>query len=458
MKSNRFMTNISWRPVASYFFLLILFFGILELYAVKKISVAGAVAIAVPFAVGLAWILFKRVINPLNEIAEAAEDIAGGNLDRRLDIYSQDEIGNLARSINDMAEKLKNTIAEISSQRNRARAILNSMADGVIAVNKQGRVIMINPVVEELLQTKTEYIQGKKILEVIRNCEFESIFTTALETRSPVSREVQLLCPDTRIFNVHATPLEGTGQEEGGVVAILRDITERKKLEQMRSDFVANVSHELRTPLTSIHGFLETLLDGAMEDEETTKYFLELMSVETRRLTKLTNDLLDLSRLEELKGVRQWQDVSVPGVIERVITMFRTPAEEKNLVLFDEIMNDLPPVKGDPDMLAQVLMNLVDNAIKFSFPGGRVTMRASLDGGHVRIDVIDTGPGIPKESLPRIFERFYRVDKSRSRELGGMGLGLAIVKHIVRALGGHIEVESSEERGSVFSLYLPAES
>jgi len=455
MKFRKLFRDVSWRPVASYFFLLVLFLGILKLYAVEKISVSGAAAIAFPFAVGLAWVLFKRVISPLNEIARAAEDIARGNLDRELKIYSQDEIGNLARSINDMAQKLKGTIAEISRERNRAKAILNSMADGVIAVDKRGRVILINPVVEDLLQNNNQSVQGKKILEVIRNYELENIFTTALNKQNPISREVKLLCPEPRIFNVHATPLECCGQEEGGVVAILRDITERKKLEQMRSDFVANVSHELRTPLTSIHGFLETLLDGAMEDKETTKYFLELMSVETRRLTKLTNDLMNLSRVEDLRGVQKWQEVTVPGVIERVITMFRAPAEEKNLVLFDDIMDGLPPVKGDPDMLAQVLMNLVDNAIKFSCPGGRVTVRAVSGENHVRIDVMDNGPGIPKESLSRIFERFYRVDKSRSRELGGMGLGLAIVKHLVRVLGGRIEVKSEEGKGSVFSVYLP---
>jgi len=446
--------GISWRPVASYFFLLILFLGILKLYAVEKISVAGAAAIAVPFAVGLAWVLFKRVISPLNEIAEAAEEMARGNLNRELKIYSQDEIGNLARSINGMAEKLKGTIAEISRERNRAKAILDSIADGVVAVDKTGRVILINPVVEELLQTRQQAVQGKKIIEVIPNRELENIFSSARESKRSVTREIRLMLPEPGIFKVQATPLEGAGQEEGGVVAILRDITERKKLEQMRTDFVANVSHELRTPLTSIHGFLETLLDGAMDDKETTKYFLELMSVETRRLTKLTNDLMDLSKIEELKTI-QWQEVSVPDVIERVITIFRTLAEEKNLILFDDIKGDLPPVKSDPDLLAQVLMNLVDNAIKFTPPEGQVTVRAIRWGMQVKIDVVDTGPGIPKESLPRIFERFYRVDKSRARDLGGMGLGLAIVKHVVKAINGQITVDSREGQGSVFSLYIP---
>lgn len=455
MKWRNIFMSISWRPVASYFFLLILFLVILELYAVNKITVAGAAALAVPFAVGLAWVLYKRVISPLNEITKAAEDIARGNLERELKIDSHDEIGNLARSINHMAKRLKGTIAEISRERNRVRAILDSMADGVIAVDKTGRVLLVNPVVEEILQINKESIQGKGILEVIRNYDLVNVFTTALETRRPISKEVQLLYPEARTLKVYATALEGAGREEDGAVAILRDITERKKLEQMRSDFVANVSHELRTPLTSIHGFLETLLDGAMEDKETTKYFLEIMSMETKRLTKLINDLMDLSKIEGQKGVHHWQKVSVPGVIERVITIFRNQAEEKNLVLFDDIVDDLPMIQGDADMLAQVLMNLVDNAIKFTPPGGRVTVRASSAGDKVRIDVMDTGPGIPKESLGRIFERFYRVDKSRSRELGGMGLGLAIVKHLVKSLGGSIEVKSEVGKGSVFSLYFP---
>ncbi len=454
MRLSKAFIGISWRPVASYFFLMVLFLGILKLYAVEKISVVGAAAIAFLFAFILAWVLFKRVISPLNEIARAAEDMARGNLNRELKIYSQDEIGNLARNINDMAGKLKGNIAEISRERNRANAILNSMVDGVIAVDKSGSLILINPVVEELLQTTQQSVQGQKILEIIRSHELEEIFTIASNTRKSVTREVKLPILEPGIFKVQATPLEGTGQEEGGVVIILRDITERKKLEQMRTDFVANVSHELRTPLTSIHGFLETLLDGAMDDKETTKYFLALMSGETRRLTKLTNDLMDLSKMEELTSI-QWQQVSVPTIIERVITIFRTPAEEKKLVLFDDIIGDLPLVKSDPDLLAQVLMNIVDNSIKFTPEGGTVTLQAVAGEKYVRINVVDTGLGIPTESLSRIFERFYRVDKSRARELGGMGLGLAIVKHVVKALHGQIEVNSREGRGSTFSLYFP---
>lgn len=456
MNWHKMFAGISWRPVASYFFLIIIFLGLLKLNTVEKIGLAGAAAMAVPLAFGLAWILYKRIISPLNEIAEAAEEIARGNLDRELKICSNDEIGNLARSVNDMAKKLKGTITQISRERNRAKAILDSMADGVIAVDRTGRVLLINPVVEEFLQIRQEYAHGKGILEVVGNYELANILTIALETRRPVSREVQVSYPEPRIFKVHANPLEGIGKEEDGVVAILRDITERKKLEQMRSDFVANVSHELRTPLTSIHGFLETLLDGAMEDKETTRYFLHLMSLETERMMNLVNNLMDLSKIEMQKVVKHSKKISIPEITERVVTIFRPAAEEKNIALYDEICGQLPVVYSDPDMVAQVLINLVDNAIKFTPPGGKVTLRATPCSEGVRVDVIDTGPGIPAESLSRIFERFYRVDKSRSRESGGMGLGLAIVKHLVKALGGNIKVESKPGQGSTFSLYLPA--
>ncbi|OAT81786.1 two-component system histidine kinase PnpS [Desulfotomaculum copahuensis] len=448
--------GITWRPVASYFFMVIIFFALLQLVAAQKLNLTGALAVALLLSVVLAWLLYRRVVAPLSEINETAREMARGRLDRELHLYSRDEIGQLANSVNEMARQLRRTINQITEEKDRARAILNSMADGVIALDRQGQVLLVNPVVEEIFNIKQEDCQGKNILGVIRNFDLELLLERALKTQQPLTREIKIIAPEPRIFRLHATPLEEADREKGGVVVLLRDVTERKKLDDMRSEFVANVSHELRTPLTSIRGFLETLLDGALDDRETARHFLEIMSAETERLTRLIDDLLDLSKIEERRVVHRWQPVDMIDVISRVLSMFRPQAREKNITLLSRLPSGLPVVQGDPDMLAQVLINLVDNALKYTPGGGQVTVSAAAADGRLEVSVADTGVGIPAESLPRIFERFYRVDKARSRELGGIGIGLAIVKHIIRAHGGKIQVESTPGRGSVFSFTLPA--
>jgi two-component system phosphate regulon sensor histidine kinase PhoR len=451
-----FFKGITWRPVASYFFMLLLFLAILHLYAVEKLGIWGAVAIALPCSVILAWILFKRVIKPLNDITATAREMAGGKLDYELRIYTRDEIGALARSINDMARRLRSTIADITEERNRMRAVLNSMADGVIALDQNGRVMLINPVVEAAFGITQQSSYGKNILEVVRNYDLDQLLDQALRNNKAVTRELKMLIPEDRIYRFHVTPLQSRGQEGGGVVVLIRDITERKQLEQMRTEFVANISHELRTPLTSVQGYVETLLDGAMEDLTTGKKFLQIIDEETKRLSRLIDELLDLSKLEERRVMYRWQQVNLADTVNRVLTIFRPQIEEKQLEVNTDILLSLPPVQGDPDMLAQVVINLIDNAIKYTKAGGNIRVSLAAAGeDEIRLEVTDSGAGIPAESIPRIFERFYRVEKARARELGGVGLGLAIVKHMVKAHGGRIEVLSEVGRGSQFIVYLP---
>lgn len=457
MNIKGFLKGIGWRPVASYFFMLLIFFILLKLYTVEKLTFMGAVLVALSLSVVLAWVLFKRVIEPLNEINAVARDMARGNLDKELHIYSQDEIGNLARSINDMAIRLKNTITQITEEKNRIRAILYSMADGVIALDQSGRVLLINPPVEEIFGITQAASQGKNILGVIRNYDVEQMLKKALRMVKPLTQEVKVLTPEPKIFRFHATPLMGQEGIRTGVVILMRDITEQSKLEQMRTEFVANVSHELRTPLTSIKGFLETLMDGALDDPYAARHFLEIMSQETERLTRLIEDLMDLSKIEERRVVHRWQPVHLSDTIGRVLAMFQPQANEKGISISVDMPDGLPSVQGDPDMLAQVLINLVDNALKYTPNGGHVNVLAAQDEDRVRVDVKDTGIGIPPESLPRVFERFYRVDKARSRELGGIGVGLAIVKHIIKAHGGEVCVQSEPGKGSTFRFTLPLE-
>lgn len=449
------LRKIGWRPVASYFFLFLVFFALAQLYTVQKLNLWGAGALAFTCSAALAWILFKRIIIPLEEMATVAQDMARGNLDQEIRIYAQDEIGDLARSINYMARQLKNNIEDITAEKDRMQTILSSMADGVIAIDNWGRVILINPVVEEIFRITPAASRGKNILRVIRNNELERVLNQALETGKSIKKQINILTPEPRVFRVHVTPLRNTGTDRGGVVALLRDITERKMVEEMRSEFVANVSHELRTPLTSIGGFTETLLDGALEDPGVARKFLEIINNETERLSRLIDELLNLSRIEDRKSLPNRQPLDLHGLVKGVVAILQPRAAEKNLTIKTDMPDNLPVVQGDPDMISQVLINLIDNAVSYTPPGGEVRINAGIEENELKVDIHDNGIGIPPESLSRVFERFYRVDKARSREQGGTGLGLSIVKHIIDAHDGSVQVESKVGHGSTFSFLLP---
>lgn len=445
--------SIGWRPIASYFVLIAIFFIVLKFNVVSHQNALGAVLLTLPFAALLAWLFFVRLLTPLSAINAAAREMARGNLDLEIKITANDEIGDLAKNVNYLARRLKNTIGEITEEKDRMRAVLNSMADGVVAVDMHGRVLLINPVVEKVLKITESGSKGKVIVGAVKHYEFVRHLITALETQQELSREIQVLTPEPKIFRVHFTPLKGT--DRGGVVALLRDVTEKKMLEQMRSEFIANVSHELRTPLTSINGFLETLIDGAIEHRETANNFLNIMHNETQRMSRLIEDLFALSNIENKKVLPKKGPVDVGALVEKVVNIFSIQAKEKGVEITSQVEPDMPVYWGDEDMLTRVLINLMDNAIKYTPRLGRVSVKAMLTGEEVAITVADTGVGIDDENLPRIFERLYRVDRARSREFGGAGLGLAIVKHIVEAHGGRIGVDSSPNHGTRFTVSLP---
>jgi len=453
----KFIRRIGWRPVASYFVLVLAYIALIHLYTGSRLTFWGVGAIALSFSAVLALIMYSYLIKPLGEIFTVTQDMARGNLDREILISSDNEIGELARSINYMARQLKDNLDDIVLEKNRIQAILSSMADGVIVMDTWGRVILINPVVEELFRITMAASRGKNILRVIRNYELETMLNQALETGRSMQKQIQVLAPEPRVLQVHIIPLQNPGTDRGGVVAILRDITERKLLEEMRSEFVANVSHELRTPLTSIRGFAETLLDGALEDPRLAREFLQIINVETERLSRLIDELLNLSKLENHKFVPNLQPLEMEKLIKRVVAVLKPRAEDKQLAIKTEVSENFSVVQGDPDMIYQVLINLIENAVSYTQPGGEIMISASAGPEEVRVDVRDNGIGIPPESLPRVFERFYRVDKARSREQGGTGLGLSIVKHIIDAHRGSVQVESEVGAGSTFSFVLPRE-
>jgi len=449
--------SLSWRPLSGYFLLLVVFYASLRFYAGDSVNAWAVVFISLPFAIALSWILLVRIIVPLSKISEVTKEMARGNLDREIRIYSDDEMGDLAKNINLLGDRLKQSISEITEEKDRAGAVLNSMADGVVAVDGDGRVLLLNPAVVKALNISGESCKGKDIVGVIRHLEFEESLNTALETQKELSRVIKVLTPDPRYYRVIFTPLKGTGK--GGVVALMRDITQRRELEQLRSEFIANVSHELRTPLTSIKGFLETLLDGAMEEKETAIRFLNIINAETDRMNRLIGDLFSLSQIESGKVVPARVEIIMNRIVEKVFTILSHSAGKKGIELACNVPSDFPLIIGDEDMLTRVLINLVDNAIKYSPENSRITIDADrANKNEVLVSVLDHGIGIPEENLPRVFERLYRVDRSRARECGGSGgsgLGLAIVKHIVEVHGGRIEVTSRPGIGSRFVVYLP---
>jgi two-component system phosphate regulon sensor histidine kinase PhoR len=458
-----FLNNkILWQMIlfctTGYLSAIVVFIALLRYDIITKAGAAAGILSSGILLAGLLWVMYRVILEPLQRINKAARLMSRGNLEYKLYINTDDELGMLAGSLNAVTGRLKDALIQLRDATSLEQAILDSMTDGVIAVNGDGEVLFVNPVAEEILGVRQSSAVGKKIVEIVRSYEIEQIIESALKSRKHLTHEVKLLTPEVKVFRLQVTPLTLYEIGSSGVLILFHDNTERRKLDEMRSEFITNVSHELRTPLTSISGFVETLLGGAAEDPETTLRFLNIISKETRRITGLLDELLNLSKIEERRVVHRWQPVQLAENISRVTAMFLPRIEEKGLELNVDLPPELPAVYGDPDMLTQVLINLLDNAVKYTPAGGRITIRSLVDDTELRVEVEDTGIGIPPESLPRVFERFYRVDKARSRELGGIGVGLAIVKHIIRAHGGKTFVESKVGGGSVFSFALPIDA
>ena len=350
-------------------------------------------------------------------------------------------------------EQLTKEIAELNKQNTTAQAILASMVEGVIAVDKETRITSVNQGIEGIFGVKRADINGKIFLEAIRNNDISNLINEVLKDKKFISAELTLVWPVQKIFQVNATPLFENGNISGCLL-VIHDITEMRRLETVRRDFVANVSHELKTPLTSIMGFVETLLEGALDDKENSRAFLKIIQDHATRLNNLVNDLLSLSHLESKEMALEKKSFNLRQQVEEVILGFSSQLRKKNI----HIKNELPAntiILADKDRMDQVFTNLIDNAIKFNKENGAIRIYSEISADKKRIIVDDTGMGIPEKDIKRIFERFYRVDKARSRELGGTGLGLSIVKHIIELHGGSVGAESIEGAGSKFYFSLP---
>ncbi|MFZ5826254.1 MAG: two-component system histidine kinase PnpS [Bacillota bacterium] len=396
-----------------------------------------------------------RLAEALAQTTEVVRRVAEGDFSRTLASEEPDvtEMLDLKQGINATASHLRQRLSELSREKTRMDAILQHMADGVLLIDSKKKIALMNPAAEQMLGVLAREAVGKDHLEVTHHFDLDEKLQHVLRTGDAASLEIRRARPETQILEARLAP---TGREsERGVLLVLRDITRSRQLEQMRTEFVASVTHELRTPLTSIRGFAETLLEGALEEPETARHFVEIIKRESQQLGALIEDLLDLSRIESGKLRLKREPVLMQALVPETVSRLAQKAQASNIDLVLEIPADLPPVQGDRDRLAQVLINLVDNAVKYTPTGGQVTVAAREEGRGIQVSVADTGVGIPQPDLARVFERFYRVDKARSRSTGGTGLGLSIVKHIVEAHRGTIRVESEVGQGSTFIFTLP---
>jgi two-component system phosphate regulon sensor histidine kinase PhoR len=416
---------------------------------------AGAFALLLALlATGLLSVLLSASLGrSLEEIMEAARQYARGNLSARIRVRREDELGELARIINQSADELQGRMAEIARDRGRTDAILSAMDDGVLAVDHRGHVVLANPSLERAMGLRDAL--GRHYLEVVRQREVGSLIEEVLRTGERREAEVELL-QLRRVYTITGVPFPGESGAPHGAILSFNDATERHRLEAIRRDFVANASHELRTPLTSIRGFVEALEDGAVAEPQTAQRFLGKIRTHADRMAALVEDLLELGRLESGARAPEPEETRPAEVAEDVVASFAGAATRKDIGLRCHDRG-APGVLTDPERLRRILENLVDNAVKYTPTGGRVEVTTSAGpDGSARVEVADNGPGIAAEHLARIFERFYRVDRARSRELGGTGLGLSIVKHLAEGMGASVSVESETGKGTKFIVSLPA--
>lgn len=414
----------------------------------RMVLIAGGLAIVVALLVS--ELLRRSVVEPLAQMEEVVRAVSSGVPSARLRLRRPDEIGALARAVDTMADQLTERFASARAEEMRLRTVLDAMVEAVLVTDAEGRIRLTNSALERMVGNQTE---GRTSIEAIRSPALHAAVDDALLGRgSSVAIEI-VIGSEKRYLTAHVAPLPA----QGGVVAVLHDVTDLRHVEKVRRDFVANASHELRTPLTAIRGYAETLRDGAVEEPTTAKRFLGIILEHSARLSSLVDDLLELSRSESPDVPMDFVPLDLKPTINRTIAGLDAQAQAKHIKVVTELAPDLPRVLGDERALYHVLQNLIDNAIKYTQDAGQVTVRARAEGSAVIVEVADTGAGIASKHLPRVFERFYRVDSGRARTQGGTGLGLAIVKHHVQRMKGEVGVDSKLGSGTTFRVQLRAE-
>jgi two-component system phosphate regulon sensor histidine kinase PhoR len=403
---------------------------------------------------GVSLLFFRTISTRIARLKDFSHSVAAGNfrglpLDRR-----RDELADLSRTLHQTAAQLESTIRTLTEERNQSAAILASMAEGVAVISPSQKVAYCNAAFCRAVGIDLADWTGRPVVEVVPHSDLLGVIQKARSEKKTVTSELVLGSLRTKTFAVTVAPVLANGTVSGWVL-VLHDISELRRLERARRDFVANISHEFKTPLTAIQGFAETLLGGALDDRENSRRFLEIMRENTLRLGRLTDDLLRLSQIEAGKLPLHRQPVAISAVVGPCVETTRLQAGRRGIVLETVYSDNLPLVNGDAEALQQVLQNLLDNAVRYSPDAGLITVQAAARGREMAISVSDRGSGIPKTEQERIFERFYRADTARSRQSGGTGLGLSIAKHLVEAHGGRIQVESELGEGATFTVFLP---
>lgn len=414
-----------------------------------------ATVLALFITVILGYLIAKSITTPINDVTIKAEKMAKGDFDQVVEIKSSDEIGQLASMFNYLTARLKSVLQEMSNEKQKMDTIITYMADGLVAVTEEGKILHANPRALEMLNIKEEELN---------RISYDSIFTTYNERLSidrlkqgegNLSGSEMMVLNNNVILRANYAPFNNEKGAFGGIILLLQDVTKHEKLEKMRKEFVANVSHELKTPLTTIKSYTETLLDGAVENLQLTTQFLQVIDNEADRMSRLVRDLLQLSNIDYQKNKWHKRTIDLNKILKKAVVKLEVAAKNKNQILDFELKSSSIPLYADEDRIEQVLLNIISNSIKYTPNGGQINITLENSGTHGVVVITDTGIGIPKEDLPRLFERFYRVDKARSREMGGTGLGLAIAKEIIDAHQGSIEITSMEEQGTCVTIKLP---
>ncbi|WP_130863061.1 sensor histidine kinase [Bacilliculturomica massiliensis] len=413
-----------------------------------------AMVLALLVTVVLGFLIARSITVPINDVTEKAERMSQGDFSQEVSVKSDDEIGRLAEMFNLLREKLDFTLSEISNEKSKLETILKYMADGLIAIDLEGTIIHANPAALAMLNLRPEDVESKNYQEILgnkKNLELDTIKENCLQEGGQ-----DIFDHGNSIFAIRYDRFKDEDDEDVGIIMIIQDITERQKLENMQTDFVANVSHELKTPLTTIKSYTETLLDGALEDAEISRNFLSIVDSEADRMNRLVKDLLQLSRIDHQQEKWHMKESNLISLLKLTVTKVEMTARQKQQhlnCLFDPESRVM--VMIDKDRIEQVILNILSNSIKYTNEGGRIDIDVVEKDGLARIIVADNGIGMAESEIPRIFERFYRVDRARSRAMGGTGLGLAIAKQIVEEHGGTIEIESQEGKGTKAFISLP---
>jgi two-component system phosphate regulon sensor histidine kinase PhoR len=414
------------------------------------VSIITAMAVATLLVILAAWVIARITTRPIRKLTVASKKIASGELEQKITIETRDEMGELALAFNEMSLKLKELVETISGDRARLATILDNMADGVIMTDIEGNISLANNAAKKLFSIKNE--TERRLIEVVRDHEMDEILKLCLKTAR--TQTVQYESGKSKRY-IRAIAIPIAHNELSGILLLLQDLTELRNLQTTRRELIGNISHEFRTPLAGIKAMVETLREGAVDDRETASDFLSRIDDEVERLTQIVAELAELSRIETGKAELVLEPVNLNLLVDEATAQLSPQAERRQLTMEKKLTESLPAVQADKTRIRQTIVNLIHNAIKFTDPGGKITVATRVHGGSVTVDISDTGIGIAKSDLPHVFERFYKGDRARSG--GGTGMGLAIAKHVIEAHGGNIWVQSEEGKGSTFSFSLPLE-